>query len=429
MLQPIRDGRPVQAEPENTADVPAGALAGLRVLDLTDDELQYCGKLLAQMGADVCLVEPIGGCRTRRNGPFIDDRADLEQSLTFAYFNQGKKGVCVDLGSIDGRAMLHKLASQADVILHSFLPTEAKSLGIVRDALKDANPAVVVTAITGFGNDGPCADWQYNDLTCMAMGGLLYLGGYPDTGPIGAPGGQAYLAAAQFAAVATLAAVLQAETSGLGREIDVSVQECVAMALENAVQFYDLEEVVRKRNGGEQRQAGTGVFPCRDGLVYLMAGGIASNRFWATTTEWLIESGAPGAGVLRGPEWNDQNYLQTDEAKKKFAAIFLPFAASRTKAELYEGAQSRRIPISPVSTTRDLLENRQLAHRQFFVEAFHPQSGKTIQSPGAPYRLSASPWRLGRPAPRLGEHTFDVLQEFEVSPTVQEVLCRAGACV
>ncbi|RYY68101.1 MAG: CoA transferase, partial [Comamonadaceae bacterium] len=271
--------------------------------------------------------------------------------------------------------------------------------------------------------------YEGGDLVSLAFGGLLSLGGYPGLAPTAPYGNQAVLAAAQFAAVASLIAVWDVEGQPAPREgqhVDVSVQESVAMALENAVQFVELENTVRQRNGGEQRQAGTGVFACQDGMVYLMAGGVASNKFWNTTAEWLVEEGAPGAQQLREPRWFDAAFLQSAEAKGIFAGIFVPYAAVRTKAQLYAEGQRRRIPICPVSTTADLMVNRQLVFRDFFESTPHPFSGATLTVPGAPYRLDASPWRLGRPAPQLGEHTAEVLAGLGYDNERQAVLLRAG---
>lgn len=399
------------------------------MLDLTRSSEQYCGKLFAQLGAEVLLVEPLTGSDTRREGPFIDGRPHPELSLAFAYFNQGKRGVALDLDRTEGQALFRKMVGKADLVIESERPGRMRARGLDADALSRVNPAVITTSITPFGQEGPYAQYEGGDLVALAFGGLLSLGGYPDLAPTAPYGNQAVLAAAQFAAIASMIALWEVEgqpAPAQGQHVDVSVQESVAMALENAVQFVELENTVRKRNGGQQRQGGTGVFPCQDGMVYLMAGGVASNKFWNTTTEWLVEAGAPGAQQLREARWSDANFLQTDEAKRLFAEVFLPFAATRTKAQLYADGQSRRIPICPVSTTADLLQNRQLAFRGFFEQTPHPYTGRTLTVPGAPYRLSAAPWSLGRPAPRLGEHTAEVFARLGVDAERQAVLLREG---
>lgn len=405
-------------------------LQGIRVLDLTQGCEQYCAKLFAQLGADVTLVEPTSGSRIRREGPFVDDIPHAERSLGFAYFNQGKRGIALDLHQQSGRDVFKKLVMQADLVIESEHAGQMKDWGIDFDNLRVIQPRLVMSSITAFGQTGPLSGYLADDLVALAFGGLLSLGGYPGLAPTAPYGNQALLSAAQFAAVASLAAILQAENSedaSSGQHVDVSIQESVAMALENAVQFVELENTVRQRSGGEQKQAGTGVFPCQDGMVYLMAGGVASNKFWSATTEWLVDAGAPGAAQLREAQWLDSAFLQTAEAKQIFAGIFNPFAATRTKAELYAQGQEHRIPICPVSTTADLLVNRQLIHRGFFEQTFHSYTGRPLSVPGAPYRLENSPWQLGRPAPRLGEHTSEVLDALGYSREEQAVLLREGA--
>lgn len=403
------------------------ALEGLRVLDLCSLATQYCGKMLAQLGADVVLVEPPLGSGTRRNGPFLHDTPHPEKSLVFSNFNQGKRSICLDLEQAEAQALLKQLIERTDILIDDSPPGWLESRGLGYTELSAINPALIMTRISPFGQTGPYAGFEADDLVAQAMGGLLYLGGYPDTEPMAPYGHQAYLAAAQFAAVGTMIALWECEaTSAKGQLVDVSMQECVSMALENAVQFVDLEETIRKRNGGQQRQAGTGVFECADGLIYLMAGGIAGNRFWGVTAKWLIEVGAPGADALNGDEWQDTAYQASDDAKARFDSIFLPYAKTQTKADLYAEGQRRRIPVCPVSTSQDLLSNPQLRYRQFFQETPHPYSGTTLTLPGAPYRLSATPWQAGRPAPRLGEHTAEVLLTLGVAANEQEALLRNG---
>lgn len=391
----------------------ASALAGLRVLDLSGASGQYAGKLFADLGAEVLLVEPPGGSPVRRDEPFLDREPGVERSLAFSYFNTGKRGVVIDLDHPEGQQVLRALAARADLLIESERPGVQAARGLGFAALAATAPRLVVTSITPFGQTGPYAHYESEDIVALALGGMLSLGGYPDTPPIAAYGNQAQLAASLFAAVASMMALwaVEGDPAARGQHIDVSMQECVAMGLENAVQFVDLEGTVRRREGGQQRQAGTGVFDCADGQVYLMAGGIANNRFWGTSTQWLLDEGVSAAEAFKAPQWSDANYLLSEEAKRLFAEVFMPFAKTRTKAQLYRATQSRRIPLCPVATPADLPANAQLQHRGYFTETLHVASGRILLAPGAPYRLSQTPWRIQRPSPRLGEHTSEVLRE------------------
>jgi benzylsuccinate CoA-transferase BbsE subunit len=143
--------------------------------------------------------------------------------------------------------------------------------------------------------------------------------------------------------------------------------------------------------------------------VLLMAGGVAANRFWDNTAGWLEKRGAPGAARLREKRWWDRDFLTTPEAQTEFRAVFEPFAQARGKMDLYLDGQAHRVPICPVSRPADILGMKQLAHRGFFVDLPHPASGRVLRAPGAPYRLSVTPWRPPGPAPRLGQHTTELL--------------------
>ena len=405
-------GKAPHATKHTAASIDArSALAGIRVLDASGAMGQYCGKLFADLGADVILVEPVGGSATRREGPFIDDRVGLESSLTFAYMNTSKRGITLNLDHAEGQSLLRDLAAQADLVIESERPGLMAERGLGYSELSARRSSLVYTSITAFGQSGPYAAYGADDLIGLALGGMLYLGGYTDSPPIGVYGNQAYSAASLFGAVASMAAVYAAETTGAGDHIDVSMQECMVLGLENAAQTYDLEGTVRKRYGGQQRQAAIGAYPCKDGYVFLLAGGIASNRFWIPTVQWLVEERAPGAEALTDPRWLEVKYVMSEEGKRIFGSVFEPFTRARTKKELVEAAVQRRIPLAPVSTPADVLQNRQLQHRQFFVEVMNSFAGRPIRMPGAPYKLFGTPWQISRPAPSLGEHNREIFGE------------------
>lgn len=402
------------------------ALTGLRVLDLSGPLGNYCGKLFADMGAEVILVEPRDGTRLRSEPPFLNDVPGPEHSLAFAYHNTSKKGVSLDLDSASGQELFKKLVATADLVIETEAPGVMERRGLGYETLKRIRPQLVYTSITAFGQTGPYADYVAEDIIGLAMGGLLYLGGYADAPPTRVYGNQAFLCANMFGAVAALLAVMEAENTGEGQHVDVSMQECVVMALENSVQFFDLEGTVRKRHAGEQRFAGTGVFDCADGQIYLMAGGIGANKFWSRTIDWFCDEKMAGAEALRADAWTQVDYLKSEEAKKIFADIFVPWAKERTKDYLYREGQRRKIPIAPISQPSDLLASRQLKFREYFVEVPHGPGSKRLLMPGAPYKLSGTPWQVQRPAPRLGEHNAEVYGAIGVNPVDLEQLVSQG---
>lgn len=374
--------------------MPERALDGVRVVDLSGPMGNYCGKLFADLGADVVLVEPPGGTALRRD------------PIAFAYHNANKRSVMANLDD----PLIAALATGAHVVVETERPGRLAEHGLDWPALAERNPALVTVSITPFGQDGPYAQFASSDLVCLALGGLLSLTGYAEGPPVRLAGEQSYVMGSLYGAVGGLMALLHAEETGEGQHVDVSLQECVATALENAPQFYDLEGTVRGRPDGLQRHAGTGLYGCADGYVYLYVGGLASGRFWTRLVSWLQDERVPRAAELAATEWLEKPFLETAEAKTTFAEIFGAFARTRTKAQLYEQAQGRGIPLSPVSTTADVAVDPQLRHRGFFVDT---PWGPSV---GAPYRLSATPWRLEHPAPALGEHTDALRDELGVAP-------------
>lgn len=402
------------------------ALAGVRVLDLSGAMGNYAGKLFSELGADVVLVEPPEGTALRHQGPFLDDIPGLETSLAFAYHNTSKRSITLDLETRAGQQGLRDLVSSADVLIETSRPGTMERRGLGYEQLAVFRPSLVMLSITPFGQDGPYAQYVAEDIVGLALGGLLSLGGYPDTAPMRVHGDQAIMCANMYGAVAAMVALTRAELTGEGEHIDVSMQECVVLAMENAVQFYDLERIVRRRWAGDQRFAGTGVYACSDGHVFLMAGGIGANRFWERTLKWFVEEEMDGVEEFMQPRWQDVKFLESSEAKSVFSSLFLPWAANRTKAQLYHAGQARQIPIAPVNTPSDILDSPQLRSRGHFVDVPHATTGRALRMPGAPYKLSETPWRIQRPAPRLGQHNEEVWAEMRSSKafrsTKEEIL-------
>jgi benzylsuccinate CoA-transferase BbsE subunit len=387
---------------------PPQALSGIRVLELAGPMSQYCGKLFAELGADVVFIEPPGGSAVRAAAPFVNDEAGADRSLPFAYFNTSKRGITLDLEKAAGQNLFRNLAKTADLVIDTTKPGTLERWGCDYARLAAQKPELVLTSITAFGQTGPYAQYEAEDLIGLATGGFLYLGGYTDSPPVGAHGNQAFLGASMYGAVAAMLALTRAELTGEGDHVDVSMQECMVMAMETAVQFYDLEGKVRRRHADVQRFAGTGVFECRDGYIYMMASGIGVNKFWPLSLQWLVDEKVPGVERLQNAEWHSVEYVGTDEAKTIFAEVFGPWAKTQSKAYLYKEGQRRHIPLAAINTPADLLDSVQLAEREYFVSVAHPALEASMVMPGAPYKLAATPWRLTRPAPSIGEHNAQV---------------------
>jgi benzylsuccinate CoA-transferase BbsE subunit len=413
------------------------ALEPYRVLDLTHAIGWTCGKLLADLGADVLKIEPPAGDLERRIGPFYGDVPHPERSLTWFAAHTNKRGITLNLDTADGQALWLELARQADFVVESFPPGFMDQHDIGFRQVSALNPQLIWTSISPFGQSGPYADYRASDLVGMAMGGLMYLCGAADRPPVRMRPAQAYLQAGLQAAVATLLAHHYRVRSGAGQFIDVSMQHAVAWTIIPTRQYWDLNRVMTER-GGTSRAFGDQlrrvIFPCQDGHVAVM--GVMNRREWGPLVEWLASEGMaedlidPSWAILvehAGPGPLTQAAV-TDEELTHVYAVLGRFFRQHTKAELSEAAQRRRIILFPVHTARDLLEHPQLTAREFFRTLDHPELGETLCYPGAPYRLSATPWDLRRRAPLIGEHNEVIYGgELGLSRAELAVLMAAGA--
>jgi benzylsuccinate CoA-transferase BbsE subunit len=403
-----------------------GALSGIRVLDLSDELAAYASRLLGDLGADVIRVEPPGGSRTRRVEPLVAGPDGAARSAFERFVNAGKRSIVLDLGRPEGRALLARLVPTADVLIETYPAAVAERLGLAPETLARLNPRLVHVSVTAFGRDRTPEGVDDDDLTIMAAGGLLHLGGYPDAHPTVAYGGQGRVAASLFAAVGALVALYERERTGVGRLVDVSAQECVAQALEDTVPTFEMTGRVRRRLGGKPREAGSGVYACADGYVSMIAGRVGTARAWAALVAWLVAEEVPGATELQDPKWSALSFRQTSGAIARFGEIFSGFARSRTRLDLYRAAQGRGIALSPVNDIAAVLADPQLAARGFWVTVPDPETGRVVTFPGPPYRLSATPPRPAASAPHIGADDRAVFDELGVGEAGREALREAG---
>src|SRR5690348_13065138 len=178
-----------------------GALAGLRVLDLTDLKGHLCGRLLADMGADVIKIEPPGGDSARRIGPFVDDIPHPDRSLFFWYYNLNKRSMTLDLTQGQGTEVLTTVAKSADLIIENFKPDRIRELGLGWETLHQLNPALILLSIAPFGQSGPYRHFEADDTVLTALSGMLYVNGSPHQKPVRPLGLQGYHSAAYYGAI------------------------------------------------------------------------------------------------------------------------------------------------------------------------------------------------------------------------------------
>jgi benzylsuccinate CoA-transferase BbsE subunit len=381
-----------------------GALAGLRVLDLTDLKGHLCARLLADMGADVMKVEPPGGDAARRIGPFVDDRPHRDRSLFFWFYNLNKRSITLDLGHAEGAALMRRLAEGADVVIESFKPGEMARMGFGWEALHALNPALVLCSIAPFGQSGPYRNFKADDSVLTALSGMLYVNGFPDEAPVRPFGLQAYHSSSYYAAIATMCALLARDSSGEGQWIDLSMQEATASAVEHvAPSFFGTGEIERRR-GTLHWSRFFRVARCRDGYVMHCTLGD-----WTSLVEWVNGDGKARTLTddLTAPEWEDVGKRRED-AERLFD-ILDEWVKDYARDELLERAQLLRLPYASVRNPEDLFADEQLLARGYFHEVEHSELGRTFRYPGAPYLFTGSPWRVTRRPPLLGEHTGEIL--------------------
>jgi crotonobetainyl-CoA:carnitine CoA-transferase CaiB-like acyl-CoA transferase len=370
-------------------------LAGLRVLDLLDADGQYCAKLFADLGADVIKVEPSQGDPARQRRPHKDDRVHPDGSLYFAYRNTNKRSLAVSLESAEGQAIVRDLACWADVLLDSPESSPLPRLGLTLERLRELNPGLIVTRLSGVGTRGPYADYRTTSSVVFALSGLMRLIGEPEGPPVAPPEPLAFDLAAVDAAAGALLAILARRRTGRGQDVQVAAVEVLA------AQF----NVERGEGGLSRRTANlhpelspSGVYACRDGAVELT---IVMPGQWQHLKELL---GNP-------PELADAAW-DKPEARRAgadaLASTLTSLLRDWPRAELVERAQALQVPCLPVNSVADFCADRHAAARGFFVEAKHAYLGRH-QMAGAPYQLSEAGWGLVGPAPRLGEHSRDIL--------------------
>ena len=376
------------------------AFSGLKVLDCSQGVAgPYCTKLLADFGAGVVKVEPLAGDISRKVGPFQGGEPDPEKSGTFFYLNTNKKSITLNLESEAGVKIFKQLVKDIDLLVESFAPGKMAEFGLSYEILKDINPCLVFASVTPFGQTGPYRDYKATNLTVSGLGGVMYTmrpGVEPSNRPVVAGGSQAEYTTGVLSFIAVAAALMKARKTGTGEYIDISEMECVASSLMGNLAEYSYLGLSRKTNpfpihGYPQGDA----VPCNDGWISLTPG----------------IGGAPNiAFLIEKPELEQSPLLAEPRTRmaepKKFDALIAPWLQERGKGEITKAAQELRLAFTPVLSAGELLDDEQIKAREYFTSVNHPVMGE-VQYPGAPAKLSESPWQSGR-APLLGEHNNEI---------------------
>ena len=377
-----------------------GALSGLRIIEIAERVVgEYCGKLLADLGAEVIKVERPGGSPTRRLGPIVDT-PDGSRSALFAYLGTNKKSVVIDVESDEGRSALARLIGGADALIDDHDEHWCVRHRLDKQGVRADNPAIVHCCITPFGQGAPADRQKAHPINIVNAGGWAWHSpseSDPSDPPLmGAGRFMPSYDAGLDAAMATAASLYRKRTTGKGQFIDLSEVE-VQMSRADIVIGRVLAGDDEPTHGrGRYDMGGPGTsFACADGFVHIY---MTTKKHWNGLRE-----------LMGWPDWAEEfpeDWLEFHCTPPRVAAFrdrFEPWIATQQKVPITDAAQKLGVPLAPVNDAADLLANAQYRHRGFFQSVEGDPLGD-VEYPMAPYRLTASPVTLRSAAPRIGEH-------------------------
>jgi crotonobetainyl-CoA:carnitine CoA-transferase CaiB-like acyl-CoA transferase len=402
-------------------------LGGVRVLDLTDERGLMAGRILADLGADVVQVEPPTGSSARRVQP---REPGASTSFFWQAYAANKRGVTADLDTPDGRQLVRDLALVADVIIESAGPGVLASHSLDWADLRAINPRLVYVSVTAFGRTGPKATLPAPDLVVWASSGALDKHRDGDRPPVRISLPQSYLHASADAAAGAQLALMARSATGRGQLVDISAQASLTVATLGHALSEAVHDVPRMMGLGtpepsraDRSGSGSGTDPalkkwaCADGMLeFHISMGAASGGFTNNFVRWMASEQVPVEEFVNldfrvVPEMIESGEF-TGEQAACLRRLIAEFLATKTKAQVLEAAVEFKLLCVPIFSTGDLATSAQLLDREFFVSV--GEGSRATVLPGLFAKVSPPGLRLSRPAPLLGEHQQEVLQEWSV---------------
>jgi crotonobetainyl-CoA:carnitine CoA-transferase CaiB-like acyl-CoA transferase len=379
-----------------------GALDGVRVLELARFQAgPRGGLLLSDLGAEVIKIEPPGGEETRQHPPMVRG-----QSVYFSVYNRGKKSVCLDLRSPEGKEVFAALVPRADVVLENFRPGVMRAMGFDYERLRALHPGIILVSVSGFGQYGPYTDRPAFDSLGQAMSGLMTLTGQLDGKPIGTASSVVDRYTALHATIGTLAALRHRERTGEGQLVDVCLLDSALTMVEIPTSYY----LATGAQGGE---GGRPPYRAKDGWVVIAAAG----RDMAARLMRIVR-GASAEG--------DTTPMAGSTGPDGRRALIETWCAERTMEAICAALGEAGIPAAPVRTIPEVAHDPHLWQREMLVKMDDPVAGE-MYLPGATIKLSKTPARVG-PVPTPGQHTDEVLGRLlGYDRATLEALRRTGA--
>ena len=387
-------------------------LEGLKVIDLTSAlSGPFCTMTLADYGADVIKIEPLGGDQTRTWGP-MEEKS--QKSAYYADFNRDKKGVTLNLKDPKGVELFYQIAKDADIIVENYKVGVPKKLGIDYESIKKVNPNVIYASGTGFGQNGPIAHRPCYDVVAQAMGGLVNITGYPEGDPVKVGTSIVDHLMGVYLTVGILMAVRHRDVTGQGQHVDVAMLDSIFSVLENAVINYTVGGFVPERQGNiDPSITPFDIYKCKDGFVAL---GVGNNNLF---TKFCNKAGMPE--LLDNPDYSD-NWQRTLHYIPDLRDTMRNWCGQYTKAEIEEMMDEAGVPCGPVLNMKEVIEHPQIKAREMVVTSHHPELGD-IDIQGCVVKLSETPGSVDTPAPMLGQHNCEV---FGLTEEEEKELVEAG---
>jgi len=373
-------------------------LNGIRVLDLSRVLAgPYCTMVLGDLGADVIKVESPEGDETRGWGPPFAEG----ESAYYLCVNRNKRSIVVDFKTEDGRAILHGLIKQSDVLVENFRPGTLARFSLDFESVSVINPNLIYCSITGFGQTGPLHDRPGYDFMIQAMGGLMSITGEPDGEPMKVGVAVADLFAGQNAVIAILAALQARRETGRGQQLDISLFDSQLGMLANVASNYLISGNLPKRYGNAHANiVPYQSFQASDAWFVVAVGNDKQlERLCRVIGKWELADDARFS-------LNSERVENRDE----LITILKPIFLRRTSGEWLSALESVGIPCGPINTLDKVFAEPQVEAREMLIEMDHPIIGK-LSLVGSPLKFSETPVGYKLPPPRLGEHTEEVLKE------------------
>ena len=356
------------------------ALGGIRVLELARFQAgPRGGMILSDLGAEVIKIEALGGEETRKHPPMVRG-----QSVYFTVYNRGKKSVCLDLRSAEGKDVFAALVKKSDVVLENFRPGVMKAMGFDYERLRALNPGIILVSVSGFGQYGPYTERPAFDSLGQAMSGLMTLTGQLEGKPIGTATSVADRYTALHATIGTLAALRHRDRTGEGQLVDVCLLDSALTMVEIPTSYY----LATGQEGGE---GGRPPYRTKDGWVVIAAAG----RHMAAA---LMK-------IVGGPD-DDTPLAGSSPAADRRAKIDA-WCAAHTTDEVCAALHDAGIPAAPVRTIPEVAKDAHLWEREMLVKMDDAVAGE-MYVPGVTVKMSRTPGRVG-PVPTPGQHTDEVL--------------------